>query len=56
MFEFIVGNLSTLVAGGLVLALLLAVGITMLRDKKKGKNACGCHCAGCPSAGICHTK
>lgn len=56
MFEFITTNLSTILVGGLVAALLLGVAATMLRDKKRGKSSCGCHCTGCPSAGMCHPE
>lgn len=56
MFEFFVNNLSTIFVGGLVVALILGVVIKMIKDKKKGKSSCGCHCANCPSAGMCHPK
>ncbi|MCD8390874.1 MAG: FeoB-associated Cys-rich membrane protein [Firmicutes bacterium] len=26
----------------------------MIRDKKRGKSSCGCGCANCQSAGMCH--
>ncbi|MEF9939884.1 MAG: FeoB-associated Cys-rich membrane protein [Clostridium sp.] len=55
MFDFFVNNLSTIIVGILVAALLLAVVIKMIKDKKQGKSSCGCHCSGCPGAGTCHS-
>ena len=45
--------------GTLIVALALAavVGLIvfrMIRDKKRGKSACGCGCADCPMHGSCH--
>lgn len=56
MFDFLVNNASTIIVGAAVAALLAFVIIKMVKDKKKGKSSCGCSCAGCPSAGACHTK
>lgn len=56
MFNVIVSNLSTILVGGLVAALLVLVAVKMIQNKKKGKSSCGCQCAGCPNAGACHPK
>lgn len=56
MLDFLVSNGSTILVGGLVAALMLAVAVKMIKDKKKGKSSCGCHCADCPSVGMCHPK
>lgn len=56
MIEFFATYFSTIVVGGLVGLLLFAVIIKMIKDKKKGKSSCGCHCADCPSSGMCHPK
>lgn len=46
--------LGTLIVG-LVLAAIVAVIIySMVKDKKQGKNSCGCGCSGCPNSGLCH--
>lgn len=56
MLEFIIGHLSTIIVGAVVALGLGAVVWKLVSDKKKGKSACGCNCADCPSAGLCHTK
>ncbi len=56
MFDFIINNLSTILVGAAVAAMLAGIAVKMYRDKKRGKSACGCNCANCPSAGMCHTK
>lgn len=38
-------------------ALVIIVGLiifSLIRDKRKGKNTCGCNCAHCAMAGSCH--
>ena len=56
MFDLIASNLSTIVVGAAVAVLLLIVAVKMYHDKKRGKSSCGCNCANCPSAGMCHTN
>lgn len=41
----------------LVLALIVGVILrSLIRDKKKGKSACGCSCKGCSLCGGCDRK
>lgn len=36
-------------------AIVAAVIVKLVRDKKRGKSiGCGCDCASCPSGGACH--
>lgn len=56
MPEFVVANLSTILVGAAVAALLAAVAVKLILDKKKGKSSCGCNCDQCPGAGLCHPK
>lgn len=56
MFDFIMGNLATILVGAAIAAWIVFAAIKMIRDRKNGKGTCGCHCAGCPSAGMCHKK
>ena len=37
-------------------AVVAAVIIHLIREKKRGKSSCGCHCAGCPMSGACHSR
>lgn len=40
-----------------VLAIIVGLIIFyMVRQKKAGKNNCGCGCENCPSKGCCHNK
>ena len=58
MLEWLAGNIGTIVVAAVVLAVAGAVVISMIADRKKGKNACsscGGGCAGCPMSGTCHS-
>lgn len=47
-------NLSTIIVG-LILAVIVGLIIfSMIRNKKKGKCACGHECGCCPMGGSCH--
>ena len=54
MLEWLSQNWGTLVAGAVVLAIVAAVVIKIVRDKRQHKGGCSCGCAGCPGAGVCH--
>lgn len=47
-------NWGSLAVGLVVLAIVAAVIIKIVRDKKNHKGGCACGCEGCPSAGLCH--
>ena len=54
MFAWFSANLSTVIIC-LVLVLVVALIIAgLVKDKKKGKSACGNNCAHCAMAGSCH--
>lgn len=50
VLSFLVQNWANLLVGGLVLAALAWAIAVMIRNRKKGKSACGCSggCSGCP--------
>ncbi len=54
MLVFLKENISTIIIGLILLAAVVGIIVKMVRDKKKGRNSCGCDCANCPSAGMCH--
>lgn len=56
MVEFLTANLGTIVVGAVLLAIVALIIVNMVKDKKKGKNSCGCGCSNCPSSGICHKR
>ena len=54
MLDFFVNNWGTLLAGVIVLAVVILVIVKLIRDKKKGKNSCGCDCGHCTVSAGCH--
>ena len=54
MFAWLAENLGTIVISVVLLAIVAAVVIYLIRQKKQGKHTCGCSggCAGC--SGGCH--
>lgn len=54
MLQFLAENLASFIAGGIVLAIVIAVICVMASDKKKGKSSCGAGCAHCPNSAYCH--
>ena len=55
MFAWIAANLATILICAGLLAVVAAIVIGMVRNKKKGKSSCGCGCAECPMSGACHS-
>ena len=54
MLNFFISNIGTIIVS---LILLIIVGFavrSLISNKNNGKSSCGCGCANCPSAGICH--
>ena len=56
MSEWFAENGGTLIVCALLAVLVGGIVCKMIRDKKKGKSACGCNCACCPMSGACHKK
>lgn len=54
MLNFITQNIGTVIVFSVLAFVLGAVIYNMYRDKKKGKNSCGCNCGCCPNAQLCH--
>lgn len=46
--------MGTIVVGAVTAAVVIAVIVTMIKNKKKGKTSCGCGCTSCPMQGSCH--
>ncbi len=49
-------TIGTAIVGALVAAAVILIIRKMIKDKKAGKNSCGCGCGSCPNAGFCHKK
>ncbi len=56
MLNWLSENLATILVGAVTFAIVGAVVIKLIRDQKNHKSSCGCGCANCPSAGMCHDK
>lgn len=56
MLEFLTENLSTILIGAVILTVVALIIVKLARDRRKGKNSCGCGCENCPSACVCHKK
>ena len=55
MLAFLAQSWGTLLIGALVLLVVVLVIRKLLHDRKQGKSSCGCNCAHCPNAGMCHS-
>ena len=56
MFTLISENMGTIVIGAILAAVVAAVIVHMVRNKKRGRSSCGCGCSGCAMNGSCHPK
>ena len=51
---WLVSNLGTLIVLIIVAAVVAAVFLSMIKDKKSGKGGCGCGCENCALHAQCH--
>ncbi len=56
MLEFLRQNYITIITLAVLAAIVTAVIIKMIKDKKKGIGSCGCKCCDCPMSGQCHPQ
>lgn len=56
MLTFLAENAGTIIVLLILIAILSAIVVKFIRDKKNGKGLCSCGCAGCPSKDTCHGK
>ena len=54
MSQWFAENGGTLAVSLALLAAVILIVRSMIRDRRKGKSACGNACASCPMAGKCH--
>ena len=54
MLKFFMENIGNIIVILILLAIVAWAVRCLIVNKKKGKTSCGCGCANCPSAGICH--
>ena len=56
MLAWLKDNISAIIICAALIAVIAAIIAGMVKNKKKGKAACGCGCADCPMSGSCHPK
>ncbi|MGN0492883.1 MAG: FeoB-associated Cys-rich membrane protein [Acutalibacteraceae bacterium] len=56
MLAWLTDNIATIIICAVLIAVVAAIIVSMVRNKKKGKSACGCWCSDCPMSGSCHPK
>lgn len=56
MIAWIYQNLATIIISLIIVAVVAAIIISTVRNRKKGKLSCGCGCSNCPMSGSCHSK
>ena len=53
--SWMIDNLGTIVVGLLLAAVVTAIIIRQIKNKKAGIHSCGCGCQSCAMAGACHS-
>lgn len=53
--EWIIANMGSIIVVLALAAIVTAIIVNMIRNKKKGKSSCGCGCDGCAFSGSCHS-
>ena len=56
MWNWISENYPTVLICVALIAVVILIIRSLVKDKKKGKSTCGCNCAHCAMAGSCHSK
>lgn len=54
MLQWLWANLATILICLALIAIVAAIIIGMVRDKKSGKSSCGCGCENCAMSAACH--
>lgn len=56
MLAWLTENMATIIICAVLIAVVSAIIISMIKNKKKGRSSCGCGCADCPMSGSCHPE
>lgn len=56
MLAWLQANIGTIIVCAVLVAVLTAIVIHLINNKRKGKNSCscGCGCSGCAMKDTCH--
>ena len=49
-------NMSTIVVCIVLIAVVTAIIVRMIKNKKQGKSSCGCGCQNCAARSSCHRR
>jgi hypothetical protein len=47
--------IPTIIISAIILAVVAAIIIKRIVDRKKGKSSCGCGCSDCAASSMCHS-
>ena len=53
MSAWLSANLSTVIISAVLLAIVIAISVYLINQKRKGKSVCGCVCENCALRGGC---
>lgn len=56
MFNWISENIGNIIAIVILAAVIAAIVIHLIKQKKRGKSSCGCSCDSCPMKNSCHSN
>ncbi len=56
MFSWIMAHIGTIIICAVLIAVVAAIIVSMVKNKRRGKSMCGNNCAHCAMAGSCHKK
>ncbi len=56
MPEWLSYNLGTIIVSVILILIIAAIIRSLVRNKKAGRNSCGCNCSSCALHGTCHKK
>ena len=56
MLAWLTENMATIIICAVLIAVVSAIIISMIKNKKKGRSSCGCGCADCSMSGSCHPE
>ncbi|MCH5278628.1 MAG: FeoB-associated Cys-rich membrane protein [Christensenellaceae bacterium] len=56
MLEWLSENIGTIIVCAVLAAVLAAIIIHMVNNKRRGKTSCGCGCSNCAMSDSCHKK
>lgn len=56
MWTWLLENLATILISAILLAVIAAIIVHLVHNRRAGKTSCGCGCSSCPMEGKCHPK